>query len=541
MGKLPRALMARWRWRGRHEDWVKLLRPAGSVPVITLPVPPRSASAGEGAAAAPLPDATWASARALAASSSPGRNVLVLGWAPLPFENARMNYAPGGRTWQLARPLAADGHRVCVVCAPMPGAYEGATPRVREATRDGVLVYWLERELFDSPAVLAELVRLLEPEVLVGATALPSLRAVRLAGGRPVWVDLFGDPMAEAQARALTGAEGEPLGAYRDLLAELLDRGDAFSAVSERQRWAALGQLGLAGRLNWATAGTELVSTIPCAVEARPVGGDRPPRPGISSDDFVVLWSGGYNTWCDVETLALGVRAAMAANPRVRFVSTGDAVAGHDDATYRRWVDLVEASASPDRYHMLGALPADEAEQWRRRADLALVTERPIVERALGSSGRVAGWLSAGLPVACTSTSELGEWLARHDVALIYPPGDGDALARLILDAALDPERVRRMGERARALAVAEFSPERSTEPLRSWVHAASRAPDAGRGNPISLLADERAAEWQARYHEVRGELGRIHQSRMWRLWMLSLRVRGALGAPLRWVRSRAR
>jgi glycosyltransferase involved in cell wall biosynthesis len=223
----------------------------------------------------------------------------------------------------------------------------------------------------------------------------------------------------------------------------------------------------------------------------------------------------------------------------VRFVSTGDAVAGHDDATYRRWVELVEASASPDRYHLLGALPADEAEQWRRRSDLALVTERPIVERALGSSGRVAGWLSAGLPVACTGTSELGEWLARHDAALTYPPGDGDALARLILDAASDPERVRRMGERARALAVADFSPERSTEPLRSWVRAASRAPDAGRGNPISLLADERAAEWQARYHEARAELGRIHQSRMWRLWMVSFRVRGALGAPLRWLRSR--
>lgn len=539
LGKLPRALLARWRWRGRHTDWVGLLRPAGSVPVITLPTPPRRSTAGDCAAAAPLPDATWASARALAASSAPGRRVLVLGWAPLPFENARMNYAPGGRTWQLARPLAADGHRVCVVCALMPGAYDGEPPRIREATRDGVLVYWLERELFDSPAVLAELVRVLEPEVLVGATAVPSLRAVRLAGGRPVWVDLFGDPMAEAQARALTGAEGEPLGAYRDLLAELLDRGDAFSAVSERQRWAVLGQLGLAGRLNWATGGAELVFTIPCAVERRPVDRERPPRPGIADDDFVVLWSGGYNTWCDVETLAVGMRAAMAANPQVRFVSTGDAVAGHDDATYRRWTDLVEASASPDRYHLLGALPADEAEQWRRRADLALVTERPIPERALGSSGRVAGWLAAGLPVACTSTSELGEWLARHDAALTYPSGDGDALARLILDAASDPEPVRRMGERARALAVEEFSPERSTGPLRSWVQAANRAPDAGRGNPISLLADERAAEWQARYHEVRGELGRVHQSRMWQLWMLSFRVRGALGAPLRWLRSR--
>lgn len=541
LGKLPRALAARWRWRGRHTGWVGLLRPAGSVPVITLPTPPQGQSAVGGAAAAPLPDATWASARALAASPAQGRTVLVLGWAPLPFENARMNYAPGGRTWQLARPLAADGHRVCVVCAPMPGAYHGEPPPLREETRDGVLVYWLERELFDSPAVLPELVRALDPEVLVGATAVPSQRAVRLAGARPVWVDLFGDPMAEAQARALSGAEGEPLGAYRDLLAELLDRGDAFSAVSDRQRWAVLGQLGLAGRLSWATAGTELAHTIPCAVEPRPNAGLRPQLPGVADDDFVVLWSGGYNTWCDVETLAVGLRAAMDADPRVRFVSTGDAVVGHDDATYRRWTELVEASARPDRFQLLGALPADEAERWRRRADLALVTERPIVERALGSSGRVAGWLASGIPVACTATSELGEWLERQGVALTYPPGDGDALARLILDAASDPERVRRMGQRARELAVEAFSPERSTEPLRSWVRCARRAPDAGRGAELSLLADERTAEWQGRYHEVRAELGHIHQSRMWRLWMLTIRVRGALGAPLRWLGLRGR
>jgi GT2 family glycosyltransferase len=44
--KLPRALAARWGWRGRHLDWVTLLRPSGSVPVITLPAQPQSPSEG---------------------------------------------------------------------------------------------------------------------------------------------------------------------------------------------------------------------------------------------------------------------------------------------------------------------------------------------------------------------------------------------------------------------------------------------------------------------------------------------------------------
>lgn len=46
LGKLPRALIARWRWRGGCLEWVKLLRPTGSVPVITLPTEPQSPPEG---------------------------------------------------------------------------------------------------------------------------------------------------------------------------------------------------------------------------------------------------------------------------------------------------------------------------------------------------------------------------------------------------------------------------------------------------------------------------------------------------------------
>src|SRR5262249_54239489 len=44
----------------------------------------------------------------------------------------------------------------------------------------------------------------------------------------------------------------------------------------------------------------------------------------------------------------------------------------------------------------------------------------------------------------------------------LAPPGDPDALARALLDAAADPARLRRLGDAARARVEAEFSPARA-------------------------------------------------------------------------------
>jgi len=563
--KLPAALAARRRRRATSRRWLGLLRPAGSVPVITLPEKRTGGDLqAEAAAAPPVPAATWSRAASLEPPAPGCRTVLLLGWSPLPFEDARMNYAPGARTWQLAAPLAADGHRVVAACARIPGACADGQEPVSVLERGDVLVYTMERELFDQEGVLEGLLAALRPAVVVGAAAVPSLRATQIAGDLPVWVDLFGDPMAEAQARALVHGQGDQLGAYRDLLVAVLERGDAFSAVSDRQRFAVLGQLGMSGRLNRLTAGVELVHTVPCAVVERERGAREPLPRGcdFADDDFVLLWSGGYNTWCDVDTLAAALELVMAAEPRVRFVSTGGGIPGHDDATYQRWQHLVASSRFGERCSLLGCLPEPEAAALRARADLGIVTERPLAERTLGSSGRVLAWLAVGLPFVCSTASELGEQVAAEDLGLTFAPGDASKLARLVLEAVADPDKVRRMAERARDYARQRWSATRTTEPLRRWVAQAERAPDHDLANPISIMAhaeleadnrrlrercahlEQRAADYEARYHDfearyhqVRSELGEIHLSTMWWLWMRYFALRRALTWPLRALR----
>ena len=53
----------------------------------------------------------------------------------------------------------------------------------------------------------------------------------------------------------------------------------------------------------------------------------------VPEDAFVVLWSGGYNVWSDIETLLQGLEKAMDEQPSIHFLSTGGAISGHDDAT----------------------------------------------------------------------------------------------------------------------------------------------------------------------------------------------------------------
>jgi GT2 family glycosyltransferase len=541
--KVPRALGARWRHRGR-KDWVELLVPRGSVPVITLPDRP-SAVTGEPSGPS-IPPRAWTAAEALEASGADGRRVLILGCSPLPFENQRMNLAPGVRTWQFARGLSDDGNAVCVAAMRIPGAHDETDKPSDRFSEAGVLVYTMTESLFRTPGVVDGLVDVFQPDVVIGAAStVPALRAVEVAGERPVWIDLFGDLLAEAQARVDVHPDEELL-PYREVLVALLERGDVFSAVSDRQRFSVIGQLGLVGRLNRETAGFELVHTIPCCVvdttgaglaEAASGGRDE-----LDPDAFVLLWSGGFNTWCDVDVLIAGVEKAMAVEPRLRLVVTGGSIRGHDDRSYPRFLDRVARSEFGDRIEIKGQLETAEADAFLGRADLGIVTEKKLTERMLGSSGRVLRWLAAGLPLVCTDVSELGSTMAERDLASVYRTGDSDDLARAILDAASDPAGARVRAERAREFASATWSIDRTTSPVRSWVRSYRRAPDARLDNQLALTplvdAARRWPKTEADYHEVRSELGKIHQSRMWKIWMFYLgltrflRFRGKDGGP---------
>ena len=451
--------------------------------------------------------------------------LLVAGLSPLPFENARMSYGPGIRTWQFAWSLARAGHAVSVVAMRAPG-YDHAGAAEREE-RGGVAIHRVSDVSFLDPSWMRRTIRDARPDAVVGASLYGSgALATAGTGERPFWADQFGHAMAEAQAKAAIEGRNWPVAHTWRLVAPVMRSADRVSVVSERQRYAAIGELGALGRLTAETCGYEFTAVIPCALvpegetPAGAPGEDGPPVRGrlVPDDAFVVLWSGGFNVWSDVDTVVHGLEAAMDREQRVHLVATGGALAGHDTSTWMRFNALVERSPHRARFHVEGWLPADRVAGYVAAADLAVLADRLIYEGLLGSKNRVPQWMGAGLPVVYNRLGDLGDLLATG-LGLTFPPGDAAALAERIGWAVGHPAELREMAGRARQAAIADLGFASSTRSLVAWAASPGRAPDAASRARIRDPGDHAGTRQRltALARHVPGLRGNESLVRLWR------------------------
>ncbi len=449
------------------------------------------------------------------------------GLCPLPFERTLQNYGPGIRTWQLALPLARAGHEVYLVGMTTPESYEGNAP-VREETRDGLVIERLSPSEFLAPGGMSERIRVLRPEVLVGATIYGSFALAQAERDLPFWADQFGHVMAEAQAKAADEGENWPLAHFWRMVVPVAQRADRLSVVSERQRYAAVGELGALGRLNAATCGYEFTAVIPCAAvpseEARRVPVIRGVK--VPADAFLVLWSGSFNVWSDPRTLIDGVERAMDVDPRVHFVCTGGGIRGHSEETYRHLVERVSRSAHRDRLHLEGWVRSDLVPSYTAEADVGVLTERSMYEGQLGSKNRIVQWMASGLPAVYNHVGDLGDLLAQG-LGLTFAAGNASALADRILWAARHPEELRSIAARAREVAQRDLSFEATTGELQAWAAAPGRAPDAGEARVLMPWRGGSAVNSEPRTHsrarQLLGRALRATRSRIGRLIGLGL------------------
>jgi glycosyltransferase involved in cell wall biosynthesis len=406
--------------------------------------------------------------------------ILIYGVAPLPFENTQKNYGPGIRTWQFARSLAAAGHEVRLLAVTLADAY--LAPPVELETVDGVRIERVSRGLFTDHERTRAQIAEFAPDCVVGATIYGSYALALTQPAVPFWADQFGHVMAEAQAKSALDGHGDTIPYFWSLVEAVIGWADRISVVSERQKWAAVGELGATGRLSFRTIGHDFVSVLPCALLPA-TSGDHPPAPHRRShagEPFQVLWSGSYNTWSDVRTLVTGLERAMERDTRVRFVSTGGEIPGHDESTYGELIERVGSSRFADRFDLRGWLIADELPAVVAGADLGVLTEKPIYEGILGSKNRVVQWMSSGLAVAYNQIGDLGDLLERRQLGLTFPVGDADALAERISWAAEHPLELAAMADDARRFAQEHLTFEATTRELVAWAAKPTFAPDAG-------------------------------------------------------------
>lgn len=393
---------------------------------------------------------------------------------------------PGLRCWHFVKVLLDAGHDVCLIAGRIYGSYpDNAPPLITH--RDGRWIYHSVADtLWHNPAALRPLVQHFNADCAIGITTTASAVAADLVGDLPFWCDLYGSIMAEAQLKALVYGDDAHLSHFFAFERKAIERGDIFSSVSERQGWALIGELGLWGRLNQWTTGYGFTSTIPIASETTPYPHARPMIRGklAAPEAFIILYSGGYNTWTDVDTLFKALEQVMAQREDVVFVSTGGKIEGHDDVTYTRFQRLTESSRFANRYKLCGWVANEDVPSYYLESDLGVNADRPSYEAMLGSRTRILDWMRAGLPMISSNLTELAAEVREAGAGLTYEPGDADELARLLLRCIADRPSTRAMGECARRLLLEKFTYEATTPRLLAWVAAPRHAPDYGKDVP---------------------------------------------------------
>jgi hypothetical protein len=401
--------------------------------------------------------------------------ILVVGMGVPAVVASRRHAGPGLRSAHFASALAGAGHDVLLVCV----LDEDQAPPPCSGNRPGLTIEFThEKELLD--AALRRRIDAFAPDGVVGVTVYAAALACRLRLDAPLWADVFGDIMAEAQAKAARAGSDWSIVHFWTLFEAVLERADRFSAVCAPQAHALTGQLGLAGRLSARTAGEQLVATIPCCVDPVQVTEDRSTaraRLGFDDGDFVLLLSGGVNTWCDVETLCDALAEAMQREKRLRVVMTGGAIPGHDEASSGALLSRL-AALEPSRVRVLGWVESERLAGIYAACDVALHIELPLYERTLGAENRVIEWLAHGLTCITTALSETGRGLACDGLVLEVPAGDGAALAAMLASAPARQGEISRMGLRGRAWVHEARDPVRAAAPLLEWCDSPVAARD---------------------------------------------------------------
>ncbi len=418
--------------------------------------------------------------------------------SPLAGEESPKSYAAGLRTWQFCRALRSGGHEVLLVACRIPFVDDVPLDRVLERQDDalGLRRYDAPEAALVDGSFVARVAASFRPNCVVGAHTHGSWLAARSRPAAPLWCDLNGHLLAEAQTKAATYGTDVHLDYFWGMETAILDAGDAFSVASGPQRYATLGELGLRGRLNRHTVGYELVHHLPVACFLGDGAGSAARLRGsaLPSEAFVVLWSGSYNTWTDVDTLFHGLEQAMQADSRIYFLSTGGQVDGHDELTYPAFVRLVERSPYRDRFVLHGWVASPRLPDYYAAADLALNLDDSNVEAELGTRNRIVAWAAGGLPIATTTLCELAADL--QDRGLVYgiEPRDPGSLAGAISRAVNDPEERLARAEAARAHVLSAFDCAAVTRPLVEWCCDPSFAPDRGRARIPGLEGRSQAA-----------------------------------------------
>ncbi len=373
------------------------------------------------------------------------KRILIIGSCPLPDENTKTRPAAGLRTYQFLKPLLKNnGFNIRLVTVAMPECYGADFSKKEEIMAENFARFSISK---NDPELIPYIQKIhddFSPEVIISVNTYPSYIASLIKSKAPLWADLNGWIMAEAQAQAYKLDSNDYLPHYYEMEKRVIKRADKFSTVSEAQKFALLGELAFMGRLNNESFNYQFAHHIPNGIEwfedelkvlegGEVAGGDM--SVGMSAvprGSFILLWVGGYNTWADEWNLFKGVEEAMKVCDKLYFVSTGGEIEGLDNKTFAKFKKLIDESPFKDRFIFLGWVDTEAIPLIYKRASCGINVDKPCIETFTGARNRINEMMKYGLPVITTLGSEISYEVAQHEAGIAVKSGDYELVADAI-------------------------------------------------------------------------------------------------------------
>lgn len=411
--------------------------------------------------------------------------ILIVGIGPL--LSPESVYSHGGifRTHHLVELLRDAGHAIDLVVLPADGVQwmkdlDGQVANARLDSLNYSIIY--SREESVCVGLVQQMHDSKDFDCVVSVGGLGGLVATGIGTNLPVWIDLSYCPIARAQVsrdnhRVYDAALG---------LRKVLSRADKVSVSSFKHMCAVQGQLGVLGRFNDKTPDYPFVSLVPLSADRMFLGIEQPVaekkfRGSIFPDDaFVVLWSGGYEPWGDVKSLAGALSLAMEQIPKMHFVSTGGAIPGEDPKFYDEFREDMRKTGFIDRCVFLDWIPLQQLPQLYCESDLGINLESLNYDTLLGNRNRIVNMMAAGLCVLSTLGTEQSEILADNRLGYTARIGKIQEFTDAIIRANRFPNERRQLGIRARSFVKENLSPAQCFKSLLKWISEARLAPDNG-------------------------------------------------------------
>jgi len=420
------------------------------------------------------------------------KRIIIIGNSPLPFENVTKTYAAGIRTWHFAC-AARDAHcNVMIIGCKIPHVYKKESLDEKFMSKDEIDYYSVSGKVFEDKKWLNEKITQFKPDCIIGVNTHPSSIVAEQNLDIPFWADLNGSAMAEAQAKAYVYDDDNYITHYFAMESKILSKADVFSAVSESQGFSLLGELAIWGRLSKSTLGYRFVRVIPNTIEFVNTEHNKSVIRGklAKESDFVILYSGGYNTWTDADTMFHGLEKAMSQNPHIVFVSTGGKIEGHDEITYEHFKELIENSKFKERFHLCGWVEKEELHNYYLESDLGINCDRYCYEALLGSRTRILDWLAIPLPFISTPLSEITSYFVQNGLAIGFTPSNSNELADKLIAISNDKQKLEIIKRDIKKILDEEFSSKFTLLEFKEWLKNPKRAPD--HGERINLVENVR-------------------------------------------------